>query len=218
MSPHPKMENTRHNPAVLPADGSIVGQPLRNRRSERRECHKCPRNGKGDDYCWKVCLGPADDSRKGLSTVQLGGIEDEGEFIRSNLDDAALSAQDGRDGAFVFFDEAEREARNGGGEPAKGSLTPNLSEETERSMVVVISKLFSLSDIQLCILKHLLFGEDYATIGRTLPKPMSKEAVQKHLVAMKGKCGFVAGIMRGMQIRGEGGAKRKQAYNLELAL
>lgn len=198
------MENTR--PAI-PHRG-VDSRPV-------RECHKCPRNGKGDDYCWRHCKGAADDSRKGRSLVNLGGMEAEGEYLREKMLADRAADRDERDTAFAFFDECRMPDRPSA---SAQTVTATLSAETERSMVVVISELFALPDIQLCILKHLLFGEDYGTIGRTLPKPMSKEAVQKNLVAMKGRCGFVANIMRGMQIRGEGGAKRKAAYNLELDL
>lgn len=203
------MENTRH----IRRDGRETPPQSRQAAKGRefhKDCHSCPRNGKGDPFCWQVCQGPADDSNKGRSNVRLGGIESEGEFVRDNLDDASRRDADSRDGDFVFFDE---EADN-----PSAAVTATLTEDTERNMVIVISSLFALPDIQLCILKHLLFGEDYATIGRTLPKPISKEAVQKHLVQMKGKCKFFASIMRQMQLKGVGGAKRRQAYNLEFDL
>lgn len=171
------------------------------------ECHTCPRNGKGDDYCWRVCKGASESSNKGRSMVRTGGMEAEGEFIRDNLPQTERIASDDRDVGFVFFD---REAAS-----RPSSVTAVLTEDTERNMTTVIASLFALPDIQLCILKHLLFGEDYATIGRTLPKPMSKEAVQKHLARMRGRCAFVANIMREMQLKGEGGAKRRSVRNLE---
>ena len=174
-----------------------------------RECHDCPRNGKGDDYCWKVCQDPSENSNQGRKLVRTGGMDAAGEFIHDNLSENDKKEADERDTEFTFIDEEMRSRSS--------SVTATLTEETERNMAVVISSLFALPDIQLCILKHLLFGEDYATIGRNLPKPMSKEAVLKHLVDMRGKCGFVANIMREMQIKGQGGAKRRQAYNLEFA-
>lgn len=196
------MENTRHRTTAYGAGSRPI-----------RECHRCPRNGKGDDYCWKVCKGAADNSRKGIKKINLGGMEADGEYLHERMLSDKVAESDERDVAATFFDEPDHAYNN-----SSQSVTATLSPETERSMVVVISQLFALPDTQLCILKHLLFGEDYGTIGRSLPKPMSKEAVQKNLVAMKDKCRFIASIMRGMQIKGTGGAKRKAAYNLEFDL
>lgn len=190
-------------------------RPTAEERKERRkhlaECHSCPRNGKGDPYCWQTCRGPAEASNKGVSYVNTDDMESPDEFIYSRLDAEAKAECDARDGGFVFFDEPERE-------PPPSGVTKELEEETERALAVVLAKLFALPDIQLCILRHLLFGEDYATIGRTLPRPISKEAVQKNLVQMRDRNPFVLKVMEDMQIKGEGGAKRKQAYNLEFDL
>lgn len=173
-----------------------------------RECHKCPYNGKGNDYCWQKCKGPAEGSRKGKSLVNLGGIDGEGEYIHQNLDEETADAQDEKSTQFIYFDEpANTESAH--------SITKELKADTERSLAVVLANLFALTDTQLCILRHLLFGEDYATIGRTIPKPISKEAVHKCIMAMAKKHQFVENVMRQMQIKGIGGAKKKQAYNME---
>lgn len=182
------------------------------KRAFYKDCHKCPRNGTGDPFCWKTCRGPAEYSNKGQSFVTLGAfaLEEEGDFIHAKIDADKRKDMDNHDIGFVFFDEEA--------DSAPETVTATLTEDTERNMTVVIASLFALPDIQLCILKHLLFGEDYATIGRTLPKPMSKEAVHKHIQRMKGSCHFFASIMKQMQIKGTGGATRRKPYNLELDL
>lgn len=151
-----------------------------------RECHKCPRNGKGDPYCYEKCLGPAEISNKGINKVSLGGMRDEESFIYSNLPEsykASIAEQDNPD----LSNFVGRYTRNSANMASSQPITKSLSESTENALRIVLADIFALDDIQLCILRHLFLGENYAEIGKTLPYPISKQAVCKriHIIARK---------------------------------
>ena len=178
-----------------------------------RECHKCPRYGKGDNYCWEKCKGPADNSHKGINFVMTDGMTASGEYIDDNLNDNDAVEKIDKDTSFVYFDEESGETEN-----ANDKVTKDLSAPTEQALSIILANLFSLSDNQLCIFKHFLFGEDYAQIGRSIPNPLTKEAVHANLVRMAKSHPFVAKVMHGMKIKGIGKAKMRDVENLEFCL
>ena len=196
--------------------------PSQQNSRPKRECHKCRRNGTGDDYCWKHCLGPADDSNKGISKVSLGSLESESEYIFANADSLALpkeafsgrspdGIQDAEDDADDFFGHAaERSAAQ-----APRGVTEQLDDEVEHALVVILANLMSLSDTQLCIFRHIFHGEDLKDTGARLPVPITKQAVFKHLLKMVRENKVVAKVIHGMMRKGQGGAK-KQMSQLEL--
>ena len=140
----------------------------------KRECHKCPLNGKGDDYCWRKCLGPAEESGKGLKRVTLGGMEAADEYLHNNAAEGTA------------FRRAEDDLRTGGGECDRESgVTISLPYEVERGLVKVLASFMSLTDVQLCIFRHVYNGESLAQAARRLIVPMSKQAVSKHVRAIR---------------------------------
>ena len=195
------------------------------------ECHKCPRHGKGDPYCWQVCTGPAEHSDKGRSYVRLGSVEAEGEFIAANVEDGGFgSGADWREQEDVFIDAVDRgtldpdslteESLLTVDTAAKGSgLTAELSDDVERALVPILANLFgdrSMSDIRLCIFRHVFRGEDLETIGRTLPTPISKQAVFKHLRRMVRDNPVIGKVILQMKRDGHGGARRRTGSQMTL--
>lgn len=201
----------------------------------KRECHKCSRNGTGDDYCWKHCLGPADDSNKGISKVSLGSIEAEAEFLYANADPLVSDRNVYQRGS---FGQERSELDGNGGFPADDpevetdseesffddrqdspdedrSVTNDLNDDVERALVIILANLMSLSDTQLCIFRHIFHGDDLKVTGANLPVPISKQAVFKHLLKMVKANKVVAKVIHEMMRKGQGGAKR-QVSQLDL--
>lgn len=150
------------------------------RPSPKRECHNCPLNGKGDDYCWKKCLGPAEKSNKGRSRVTLGGMDAPDEFIHGNADDDYMAA---------------RSAKPLPAASAPSSVTAKLNYEVERNLVEVLASFMSLSDIQLCLFRHVYNGENLAVAGRNCIRPMSRQAASKHMKAIRRSNPVIAQVM-----------------------
>lgn len=144
--------------------------------SPTRECHTCPLNGKGSDYCWKKCLGPSENSNKGISKVSLGGMEAPDEFIHRN----------------AAADYRSQEART----VRRSSVTAKLDYEVERALVKVLATFMSLPDIQLCLFRHIYNGENLALAGRNCIRPMSRQAASKHVKAMRRSDPIIAKVMR----------------------
>jgi len=165
--------------------------------SPKRECHKCPLNGKGNDYCWKTCLGPAENSNKGVSKVTLGAMPAEDEYLENN----AL----GERGSSKFqYPEARHDIERDEG-------TANLDFDVERGLVKVLATFMSLSDVQLCIFRHIYNGENIASVGRTLYKPISKQAVSKHLYSMCDSDPIISKVLKSLvRLDGTGGTRRSR--------
>lgn len=211
-------------------------------KSEHRSCHSCPRNGQGDDYCWKVCQGPAEKSEKGQNIRRLGQFESPAEFIEANRWDdpnAVTERNDdpaaGLDRDFTFPDDCEPNPEGGTDDgdtdtdtgidpdslsdedrldqrqPVDRRVTDQLSDDVERALVEIIANLMSLPDTQLCIFRHVFHGEDLKTTGASLPVPISKQAVFKHLLDMTRKNPVVEKVIHGMMKQGHGGAKRTRS-------
>jgi hypothetical protein len=199
-----------------------------------RECHTCPLNGKGDDYCWKTCLGPADVSEKGQVVRRLGQFEAPDEFINANrLDDPnALpsASHDPASGVSLWDDLDDGETANAaesdpdGDTPDDFAASPNhgvtaeLTDDVERALVPIIANLMSLSDTQLCIFRHVFHGEDLRKTGQSLPVPMTKQAVSKHLKRICEQNDVVARVIRGMMREGHGGAHPTRKSETQLTL
>lgn len=198
----------------------------------KRECHRCPYNGKGDPYCWQVCLGPSDKSNKGHSFVRLGAIEAQGEYLYSNADELLTEkakTNDEVDEMDFSADESDAEADSAQETSADGnqerpedfsgsyehSVTESLDEKVERALVIILANMMSLSDTQLCIFRHVFHGEDLKKVGSTLPVPITKQAVFKHLLAMTRSNPVVEKVIHQMMRSGHGGAKR-QTSQLDL--
>ena len=196
----------------------------------KRECHRCPYNGKGDPYCWQVCLGPSEKSNKGHSFVRLGAIEAQGEYLYSNADDLLaekakinekveemdfLDDESDSDSAQESNDDGNQERPEDFSGSYEHSVTKSLDEKVERALVVILANLMSLSDTELCILRHFFHGEDLAKTGATLPIPMSKQAVNKHCEQIKNNLPVMWKVVEGMKRKGHGGA-RKTVSQLDL--
>ena len=199
-----------------------------------RECHTCPLNGRGDDYCWKTCLGPADVSEKGQVVRRLGQFEAPDEFINANrLDDPnALpsASHDPASGVSLWDDLDDGETANAAESDPDGDtpddfaassnygVTAELSDDVERALVPIIANLMSLSDTQLCIFRHVFHGEDLRKTGQSLPVPMTKQAVSKHLKRICEQNDVVARVIRGMMREGHGGAHPTRKSETQLTL
>lgn len=144
--------------------------------SPKRECHKCPLNGKGDDYCWKTCLGPAEDSRKGKSLVSLSAMPAQDEYINREADELTGYRKSEPPAVYATPPSAEPQG-----------VVDAMSYETERSLVRVLATIMSLSDVQLCIFRHIYLGEHMEAVGESLPVPISKQAVSKHVQSLRAK-------------------------------
>lgn len=211
-----------------------------------RECAKCPLNGHPTDYCWKVCLGPAEISEKGQSVRRLGAFESPDEFLSANiLNDPSSRFTRNTDPArdIDLYDDFEG---NGGvradadvydaTQNAADSITDYLrdkdtkqtevgkeqpreiTDEVQVLLVPILANLMSLSDMQLCILRHIYNGDDLATTGKSLPRPMTKQAVSKHVKAICEANPVIAKVIRAMMRTGHGGAHatRHAVQQLEL--
>ena len=173
--------------------------------SPKRECHKCPLNGKGYDYCWKTCLGPADGggknnqmSNKGVSKVTLGAMPAEDEFLYNNAV--------GDFGSSKFSYPTEM-SRNSGSDQRLSAA--KLDYDVERGLVKVLATFMSLSDVQLCIFRHIYNGENIASVGRSLYKPISKQAVSKHLYAMCDSDPIIRKVLKSLvRLDGTGGTRK----------
>ncbi len=154
-------------------------------RKDARECWKCSRNGKGDPYCWQKCLGPAEVSNKGLNVVSLDAMPSPSEFVENYVDHTYKASK----------------------KADVAAVTNELSISVERALVPIIANLMSLSDIELCIFRHLFHGEGLEEMGRSLPKQMTKQAVHKRLKTMCANNKVVEKVIRGMMRTGTGGAK-----------
>ena len=201
-----------------------------------RECHTCPLNGRGDDYCWKTCLGPADVSEKGQVVRRLGQFEAPDEFINANrLDDPNQEKRndDPASGISLFDDlndgdDSWRDCDSDDDDtlpanflPEKSSsrgVTGMLTDEVERALVPIIANLFALSDTQLCIFRHVFLGEDLRKTGQSLPVPMTKQAVSKHLKRICEHNEVLARVIRGMMREGHGGAHPTRKSETQLTL
>ena len=174
--------------------------------SPKRECHKCPLNGKGDDYCWKTCLGPADGSgdkkqmsNKGISKVTLGAMPAEDEYLYNNAVGGRGSTK------FVYPDDAPHPSKWDGEKDGATSI----DFDVERGLVKVLATFMSLSDVQLCIFRHVYNGENIASVGRTLFKPISKQAVSKHLYAMCDSDPIISKVLKSLvRLDGTGGTRK----------
>ena len=143
--------------------------------SPKRECHKCPLNGRGDDYCWRKCLGPADDSRKGQRKVSLGAMPTQDEYIEREADE--LSGVPKSIAPAVYAEERREEQ----------GVVKDIPYASERYLVQVLASMMSLSDIQLCIFRHIYLGEKMECVGDTLPVRITKQAVSKHIQVLRAK-------------------------------
>lgn len=161
-----------------------VSKQLTARPSAKRECHNCPLNGKQDDYCWKKCLGPAENSGKGISTVTLGGMDAPDEFIQNNADRDFKSAD-----TFLGLSPSPSSSR-------PTPVTASLDYEVERSLVQVLATVMSLSDIQLCLFRHIYNGENLALAGRNCIRPMSRQAASKHIKAIRRANPVIAKVIK----------------------
>lgn len=201
----------------------------------KRECHKCPYNGKGSDYCWKECIGPADVSDKGITKVRTGTLESPDEFIDmarldapetaaeisaeesvwlpiDELEDANFGRNDARD---PDADDGQTENRRFRKPPdeddSSHGVTSSLAYSVERALVVILANVFGsdfVDDIDLCIVRHAFRGEDLATIGKNLPIPMSKQAVEKRTNELRAKNPVLWKVVDEMKRKGVGGARR----------
>lgn len=207
------------------------GRPDARKRTARpRECHRCPRNGKGDPYCWQVCLGPAEKSDKGRSFVRTGGLDAEAEFIEGNMDgeygadiadsrvtteeDFIAAAEEG-----VLDPDTLTEEQLLTATEAASGVTSELSDAVERALVPILANLFgdrSMSDVRLCIFRHIFRGDDLETTGRSLPVPISKQAVFKHLRGMVNGNPIVAKVVMQMKRQGHGGARKRVGSQMDL--
>ena len=200
------MINTAETEPYCAAQGRLPKSAIQ----KPRECHRCPRNGKGDPYCWERCIGPAEKSDKGISYVRLGGLKAEAEFIESErLEDLNAYCDDENEEVFSNDPGINLDKTTS---PECGSIdrrvTRDLSEEVENALVPVIANLMSLQDIQLCILRHVFKGEDLTVIGKSLPVPISRQAVFSHLLRMCRSNKVVEKVIHGMMKKGHGGASR----------
>lgn len=211
-----------------------------------RECSKCPLNGRPTNYCWQVCLGPAEISEKGQSIRRLGSFESPDEFLGANiLDDIASRFDKDTDPArnIDLYDDFEI---NGGvrsdddvyqKDPTEADSittylrrddspsvkigqenTRNISDEVQVLLVPILANLMSLSDTQLCILRHIYNGDDLAKTGASLPRPMSKQAVSKHVKAICEGNAVIAKVIRAMMRTGHGGAHATRRAECQLEL
>ena len=191
--------------------------------SPKRECHKCPLNGKGDDYCWKVCLGPADGSgesrqmsRQGVSKVSISNMPTEGEYLNAHAvagygshefaapEETTLPAQEA---AAVGWGAHDRRDESSG----LGASVSGLNFEVERGLVKVLATVFALTDVELCILRHVYNGESMTQAGRSLHKKLSKQAVSKHLYHMRDSDPVLGKVIRSLvRLDGTGGAKSRK--------
>lgn len=197
-----------------------------------RECHRCPRNGKGDPYCWQRCMGPAEKSDKGRSFVRTGGLDAEAEFIEGNMDGeygdgiaaSRITTEEdfiaaAEDGAIDPDTLTEEQLLTAYGSPTDASgpgsgVTAELSDDVERALVPILANLFGdrcMTDVRLCIFRHIFRGDDLETTGRSLPVPISKQAVFKHLRCMVDANPVIAKVILQMKKSGHGGAHRRQA-------
>ena len=194
--PPNKKENT---------EARAMSEPKNIAPSPKRECHKCPLNGKGDDYCWKTCLGPADGSgdkkqmsNKGISKVTLGAMPAEDEYLYNN------AVGDFGSSKFSYPTET---SRNSGSDQRLSAA--KLDYDVERGLVKVLATFMSLSDVQLCIFRHVYNGENIASVGRTLYKPISKQAVSKHLYAMCDSDPIIRKVLKSLvRLDGTGGTRK----------
>ena len=154
-------------------------------RRDARECWKCPRNGKGDPYCWQKCLGPAEVSNKGLELVSLDSMPAPSEYVQRYIDKAYVKSK----------------------HESCIKTTEQLEAGVERALVVILSNLMSLSDIDLCIFRHLFHGDGLQETADKLPQRMTKQAVHKRLNSICEKNKVVEKVVRGMMRKGVGGAK-----------
>lgn len=178
--------------------------------SPKRECHKCPLNGKGDDYCWKSCLGPADNSNKGVSKVTLGAMPAEDEYLENNALGERGSSK------FLYPEENHLTPRRRKAGHDEGAA--KLDYDVERGLVKVLATFMSLSDVQLCIFRHIYNGENIASVGRTLYKPISKQAVSKHLYAMCDSDPIISKVLKSLvRLDGTGGTRRTRDGERRLA-
>ena len=190
-----------------------------------KECHKCPRNGKNDPYCWQKCIGPAEKSDKGRTIVRTGGLEDVDEFLADHIDEDYESGRVTPEDDFIRDieccddeldpDSISEEAILNPSDNSKlsGGVTAQLSEDVERALVLILANLFGgkeMTDTRLCIFRHIYKGEDFETIGRTLPVPMSKQAVFKHLRKIVEVNPLIGKVIMEMKRKGHSGARRKQ--------
>lgn len=190
-----------------------------------KECHKCPRNGKGDPYCWQVCIGPAEKSDKGRTFVRTGGLQAESEFIEQHIDEeygcmtgSRRTTEDDFINAVesdeIDPDSLSEEELLSSPEPSTHGVTESLSDDIERALVKILANLFgndSMSDVKLCIFRHIFKGENLDTIAKTLPVPISKQAVFKHLRSMVRINPVIGKVILQMKKAGHGGAKRRQS-------
>lgn len=146
------------------------------KRKRKRECHSCPLNGKGDDYCWKVCMGPPEASRQGVSSVSLDSMPAADEYLAQTATDLADA-----DSHTQFADSVARHGAVPKPQTSTRGTVDGMTYDTERALVVILASLMSLTDIQLCIFRHAYHGQTLETIGDFLPVPMSKQAVSKHI-------------------------------------
>ena len=191
-----------------------------------KECHKCPRNGKNDPYCWQKCIGPAEKSDKGRTFVRTGSLEDVDEFINDHMNedyDVATSTAMSEDD-FIRGVESDDEIdpdsiseeellSPSDNSNSSNTVTAELSEDVERALVLILANLFGgkeMTDTRLCIFRHIYKGEDFETIGRTLPVPMSKQAVFKHLRKIVEANPLIGKVIMEMKRKGHSGARRKQ--------
>lgn len=147
----------------------------------KRECHKCPLNGKGDARCIK-CPGAPEVSYRGRSIVHLGALESPDEFLEAN----ALAQSGERDEV--------------------GGVTAELSAETERALVVILATFMAMEKTDLLIFRGMFHGKNLMQIGHEMG--MTKEGVRKRVVNMAKVNPEIMKAFGAMRRTGIGGAKK----------
>lgn len=146
---------------------------------------------KGDDYCWKVCPGPAAVSEKGQNIVRLSAFKAPDEFLNNEALD--------KSGDYAH--------------PEPQAVTATLSDEAERALVVIIATLFGEDnwedDTNLLLFKRFFHGKNLRQAGEDLSKirPITKQAVHKRALDMLRRNTVFSRCLVHMIHTGKGGAK-----------
>ena len=124
-------------------------------------------------------------SNKGLELVSLDSMPAPSEYVQRYIDKAYVKSK----------------------HESCIKTTEQLEAGVERALVVILSNLMSLSDIDLCIFRHLFHGDGLQETADKLPQRMTKQAVHKRLNSICEKNKVVEKVVRGMMRKGVGGAK-----------
>lgn len=152
--------------------------------THRRECHKCPFDGKGSDECLK-CLGPADGSYKGISYVWIDNHPDPDGLIERG---------------HMAFRSREEYSDEFTGRSA-------LPDTVEEALVPIIATFFQMTDQELIVVKRKYNGEDDVEVARAIG--VTKQRVNAIVHSVCQKIPRMAMVIQAMRRLGIGGAKRK---------